>query len=261
MKHRLIEKFCEFSNEHSLFEKNKKYSIFFSGGMDSTFLLLMIFELQKRISFEFEVLLIKTPLILYSGIEFESISKYWQSKSLVIRAIVPNNKSMLDEECTICKKFRVDETFHYIQEKNTANIVAAFTLDELVYYFLQVCLKTNMPYSRKLRRLLRFLPKKNFTFEEISKTIIYPLLDFSGVEIRNYLNEVNVPYLIQQCPKANTNEMFTCFTGQHKYQFLYGLIENDILKINFKYLSNWFLNNYPEVVDLDDLNYVFTSNF
>ena len=255
----LINRFSSFSEEFKLFNENEKYTFFYSGGADSSALLSFLIELRKKIKFAFEVYLITAPSELYTTEKLNRLIKHWGALNIPIKVVTPEDSAIRYDNCEFCKDFRVDETYKIIQQNDVTNIVAGFTKDELIYYYFLFNLKFQMPKERSMRRLLRFYPQKKYSMGKKIKTIIHPLLDFTGLEILPFLEERGVPYLREECNIALRENMYTCLTGNRKYSFLYDLTSNDQMNIKFKYLHNWVANNYPELKKTLDISNVFTS--
>jgi len=203
--------------KYELLNHTEKLVVLFSAGKDATFALYEIVNYIRKnsLKIDMDVILVTYPLHVYFDVndneleEFRLIKKFWAEKGVNINYIVPNSVDFADNDkkgCQICKKSRklvVDDILRKY-EKNVT-IMTGYTLFDILAYFniIQLTAGLQPNICKGPNQVKNFIHKMHIKeYLPNGNTIIRPLLDVQETEIKNYLNEREIPYITTECKIA-----------------------------------------------------------
>jgi len=244
----MIKIFLKFKNtiqKYNLIGKGDKILLSFSGGPDSTALALLMLKLKQYIDFDFSLFYLNHMIRKDAKNEEKTVKNFANNTGLDLivkrKNFLKEGKKNIEERA---REYRYKILKNTKKKQNFNKIATGHTLDDQVETFFM--------------RLIRGGGEEGLSGIPVIREdiIIRPLIELSKKELIDYLNKMNVPYVVDE-----TNKDISLLRNRVR-NLLLPLLEKkfnpsirntikkeiDILKNNQKYLREIAVKVYNECI-------------
>lgn len=254
----------------------RKIHMLYTGGKDSSVILLFLSMAGKEFGFEFETSTALFPRQVFTDVDVHRLDKYWRAREVNVQwhsidssdAILEDAREASGNPCHACHQVKRGFLFQRLAEISQIHkdivVILSFNLWDLVSYSIEYLLggifrsDDWVPAGNGKSAEQRFLETSQRFYPYITLrdglSIYKPLLKYNDQDIRKVIEEEDIPVSTVECPykyytpKRTLFKYYDQFNIRFDYDKVVEFVKGTLKMNDLSYFENMGMIDFAKVL-------------